>query len=287
MSQLITFENALLGGAQKKKGILKPMADNSGYYRINAGGFNIPNRWGIDYPINAYLKECAREGSDFDRRVSEGQLYCELDHPKPFYKLLIHGEVVQKRITDLFEWINRLRTIDVDNVCGHIRKVHWTAERGWNGPVLNDIEVIPFGLKAEFLRQSLPNPDVNTAFSIRTVTKPQEIGDKSRQVDYWSTYDAVVDQGIIRACKHLTAGMESLLEGWVPTELDQSTVTTTLEEMFFICDQKLANPEVRARYQGMESFDRVQAMLKDMKSRVRGGDKQIKLVTTSSAGIFM
>lgn len=285
MSNTITFENALLGGAAVK-GNLKPMSDGSGYYRINAGGFNIPNRWGVKYPINDYLKECMRVGSDLDRRINEGQVYCELGHPPQYYLMLINGQVVRKAITDLFEWINRLRTIDMDNVCGHIRKIHWDISQGLDGPVLNDIEVIPFGLKKEFLELSLPNPDINTAFSIRTVTKPQQFGDKSRQVDYWSTYDAVVDQGIYRACKHLSAGLESLLDAYTPSDMEQQVTTTTLEELFFVCEEKMKQPEVMALYQGTESFDRVRQMLDELKKRAPRKETRIQLVTTSSLDVF-
>jgi hypothetical protein len=284
MSQIITFENTLLANAGKR-GSLKPM-DSSGYYRMNAGGFNIPNRHGVTYPINDYLRECMREGSDLDRRIKEGQVYCELGHPPQYYLLLINGQVVRKPITELFEWINRLRTIDMDNVCGHIRKIHWIMESGDRGPVYNDVEIIPFGPKGEFLAQSLPNPDINTALSIRTVTKPQNFGDKERQVDYWSTYDAVIDQGIYRACKHLTAGLESLLEGYDPQDTASPVISTTFDELFFVCDQKLKNPAVVERYQGTESLDKVRAMLTDLKKRAPRKDQQVKLIATNSLGAF-
>lgn len=286
MSQTITFENALLAGAGKR-GALAPLSDGSGYYRINAGAFNVPNRYGVSYPINDYLIECMRPGSDLDRRIKEGQVYCELNHPPQYYLIMVNGQAVRKEITDLFEWINRLRTIDMDNVCGHIRKIHWDISQGMNGPVLNDIEVIPFGLKKEFLAQSLPNPDINTAFSIRTVTKPQSMGDKQRQVDYWSTYDAVIDQGIYRACKHLSAGLESLLEGYTPSDLESTVTSTTMEELFFICEDKMNRPEVKARYQGNESFNRVRQMLDELKKRSPVKEKIIQVVSTNSMRAFM
>lgn len=285
MSRIITFENTLLAKAGKR-GSLKPM-DDSGYYRMNAGGFNIPNRHGITYPINQYLRECMREGSDLDRRIKEGQVYTELGHPPQYYLLLVDGRVVRKPITELFEWINRLRTIEMDNVCGHIRKIHWIFENGSDtGPVYNDVEIIPFGPKKEFLEQSLPNPDINTALSIRTVTQPQQFGDKTRQVDYWSTYDAVIDQGIYRACKHLTAGLESLLEGYEPQDLETPVTSTTLDELFFVCDQKMKNPAMQERYQGTESFSRVQHMLDELKKNAPRKETRVQLVTTNSLNVF-
>ncbi|CAG27286.1 head maturation protease [Pseudomonas phage EL] len=286
MSNTLTFENTLLANSGKR-GILKPM-DSSGYYRINAGGFNIPNRSGITYRVNDYIRECARPGSDFDRRVNEGQMYCEIGHPPQYYKILVNGEVVRKQITDLFEWINRLRTIDFDNVCGHIRKVHWIFTGGPNDPVYNDIEVIPWAKNPhhkQLLQESLDNPDINTAFSIRTVTKPQNFGDKTREVDYWSTYDAVIEQGILRACKHLTAGLESLLDDY-SAEGGEMEFTTTMEELFFICDQKMRSPEVAERYAGTESFVRVQEMLDDLRRRTPAQSKPARLIVSSSLDVF-
>lgn len=284
MSQIITFENTILANSGKR-GILKPM-DSSGYYKVNAGGFNIPNRAGITYVLNQYLKECMRPGSDFERRINEGQAYCELNHPPQYYKIMVNGEVVRKQITDLFEWINRLRTIDMDNVCGHIRKVHWIMTGGDRDPVYNDIEVIPFGPKAGWMSESLPNPDINSAFSIRTVTKPQEFGHTTREVDYWSTYDFVVEQGMLRACKHLSAGLESLLDSYVPEDNNQVAFTTTLDELLFVCEKKMNMPEVRARYAGVESFDRVRSMLAEMKKHQPRKEQRVQLITSSSLDAF-
>lgn len=285
MSNIITFENTLL--APGKRGMLKPM-DASGYYKMNAGGFNIPNRHGVTYPINNYLLECMREGSDLDRRIKEGQVYTELGHPPQYYLLLINGQVVRKPITELFEWINRLRTIDMDNVCGHIRKIHWEFERKGDprAPVYNEVEIIPFGPKKMFLEQSLPNPDINTALSIRTVTAPQKFGDKERQVEYFTGYDAVVDQGVMRACKHLSAGMESLLEGYTGEDPSLSVINTTVEEVLFVCQTKMANPAVAERYQGTESFARVQDLLNRLKELQPRKETKVQLVSTNSLNVF-
>jgi len=284
MSEILSFEGVLLAGTGKR-GMLKPM-DDSGYYKVNAGGFNLPNRHGIKYVLNDYLRECQRPGSDFDRRVKEGQMYCELDHPPQYYKVLINGEVVRKPITELFEWVNRLRTIDMDNVCGHIRRVHWLKTGGDRDPIYNDIEVIPFGPKKAWMEESLKNPDINSAFSIRTVTKLQAFGHTEREVDYWSTYDFVIEPGFLRACKHLSAGLESLIDSYEPADQNQIQFSTTLEELLFICDKKMKMPEVQARHAGTESFNNVRSMLDEMIKHQPRKEKKIELVTSSSMGAF-
>lgn len=286
MSQIITFENTLLANTGKR-GDLKPM-DSSGYYRMNAGAFNIPNRHKITYILNDYLRECMREGSDLDRRVKEGQMYCELNHPPQYYNIVLpNGEIARKPIIDLFEWINRLRTIDMDNVCAHIRKIHWTKTGGDRDPVHLDAEIIPFGPKKIWVEESLPNPDINSALSIRTVTKPQQMGHTTREVDYWSTFDWVVEQGILRACKHLSAGLESLLDSYVENDHSNDKVfATTMEELFFVCEKKMSMPEVQQRYAGTESFERVSHMLAELKKNLPRKEQKIQLVTSSALSVF-
>lgn len=285
MSQIISLGNTILA-QNGKKGDLKPMADGSGYWLINGGGFNIPNRHGITYPFNRYLQECMGKDSDFERRIKEGQMYCELDHPKPWYNLIVGGQVVRKEMTELFEWVNRLKMIDMDNIGGHIREIHWDASKGITGPVLFDVEITPFGDKEWFLKASLPNPSINTALSIRTVTAPLEVGGKIRDVEYWSTIDIVPEQGVLRACKHLTAGLESFLSSYVPTDAEQDVIETTMEELLFVCSEKIKNPAVQEQYAGVESFDRLKKMVEHLKRNVKQQHKPAKLVVSHSFGAF-
>ncbi len=284
MSQIITMGNTLLPAG--KKGNLKPLPDGKGYYRMPGGGFNIPNRHGVTYAMNDYLIECMGKSSDFYRRISEGQMYAELDHPRPYYNLIINGQVVRKEITELWEWVNRLKMIDMDNIAGHIREIHWDVSKGLNGPVLWDVEICPFGDKKWFLEESLPNPDINTALSIRTVITPTKMGDKVRNVEYWSTTDVVPEQGVMRACKHLSAGMEAFLEAFNPHDEEQENYETTVEELIYICDKKIKNPAVLEQYKGNESFTRVVKMVEHFKNTVGRNKAPAVLVNTNSLGAF-
>jgi len=284
MSKIITVGNTILSGG--KRGMIKPIDDGSGYWRMPGGGFNIPNRHGITYTYNDYLKECRRGGSDFDRRISEGQMYSELDHPQPYYKLVINGQIVRKEITELWEWVNRLKMIDMDNIAGHIRKIIWNLERGESGPVLWDVEICPFGDKKWFLEESLPNPDINTALSVRTVTAPLKMGDTTREVEYWSTVDVVPEQGVLRACKHLSAGMESFLSTFRPHDPTQDAYETTVDELIYVCEKKINNPAVKEQYAGQESFTQVVKMVEHFKNTVGRNKAPAVLVQTNSLGAF-
>lgn len=285
MSKIITFGNTILAESGKR-GSLKPMEAGGEYYKLNAGGFNIPNRMGVVYRFNEYLKECMRPGSDLNRRVSEGQVQMELGHPPQYYfeKDPRTGQVVRTNITEVFQWIHRLRTILDPNVCGFIRKIHWEMTGRESDPIYNYIEARPFGAYKEVFKDSLEDPDINTAVSIRTVTKPQKMGDTSREVDYFSTYDLVIEQGMIMACKHRTAGLEDILSNALESP-KPATMETTYDEFKFLWDKHKNNDRLMARFEGTESFNRIDAMVSHL-DKIYKGDKKIHLVNSNSLGVF-
>lgn len=272
-----------------KRGTLKPI-DDVGYYRLRAGGFNIPNRGGVTYRLNNYVKECSRENSEFQRRVSNGQMYCELGHPKQYYLEKIDGQVVRTKITDVFEWIMRLKTIEEQNQIAHIRRVDFEFTGNDNAPVYNDIEIIGHGPWKSIFDESMENPDINTAVSIRTVTKPQAMGDVVREVDYWSTYDVVPEQGMLIACKHLQAGLEGLLsdsmcDGQIIMPKDNHIITNA-SSLIEICERELANSDTIARYSGNEAFGGLTEMLNVLKENKTYNDlKGKKLEFTGVSGL--
>lgn len=280
--KVITFGNTILEGSGKK-GILKPMEPGGEYYLMNAGGFNMQNRSGVSYRFNDYLKECMGPNSDLNRRVSEGQVECELGHPPQYYWQLIEGRVVRTPITDIFEWIHRLQTIDQQNVCGRIRKIHWIFTGGDNDPVKNQIEVRPFGVHKQVLADALSDPDCNAAFSVRTVTKPQKFGDRVREVEYFTGYDLVVEPGMLDACKHRTAGLEDYMSSaafLTPTEME-----TTLDEVIYLYEKVSRNGHMMGRMAGTESHERIGEMLVQLKKTHRV-NQPIKMIRTNSVDVF-
>jgi hypothetical protein len=282
MSKIITFGSTVLEGTGKK-GILKPMEPGGQYYLLNSGGFNIENRSGIKYRFNDYLRECMREDSDLNRRVREGQLQCELGHPPQYYWERIDGRIVQTPITDVFQWIHRLRTIIEANVCGSVRKIHWVMKGGETDPVYNMIEVRPFGVHGHILKDSLEDPDINTAFSIRTVTKPQKMGDRSREVDYFTGYDLVIEQGMLEACKYRTAGLEDFMSHQLlaaPAEM-----AVSFDEVVYVCEREMAKESFMVRFEGTESHNQLVGMLDHLKKRYHHA-APVRLKTTSSLNVF-
>lgn len=205
----LTCTNFIL--PEGKNGILRP--DDEGYYVINAGGFNIENRSGITYPMNDYLIDCmTNKDSEFGRRLYMKQMYGEMGHPEPYYKeRLPNGDIVVTKITQIFEWIQRLKKIDVDNYCMFIDNVYWEYDKshsGIIGPVLNSIRCKPIGAKGNDYKTMLDDPNINSCVSIRTIVTPTGPMDRTKNVEYFVTYDVPFEQGMLRACKYLTEGLE-------------------------------------------------------------------------------
>lgn len=282
MSKVITFGNTLLAGSGKR-GILKPMDDGSGYTRINAGGFNIPNRAGVAYSFNQYLRECMHPDSDLNRRVSEGEVYCELGHPEQYFLERINGQIVRTKITEVWQWVMRLRTIMMPNVGAHIRKIHWTMTGGDRDPVYNEVELIPFGTHKGWTEDALSNPDINFALSLRSVTAPQEMGHTTRDVEYLSTYDIVVEPGVFRACKHQSAGLESFLDHQATVPFGE--VVTTYDELVHACNQGIQELTALGRFEGNESAKSVQKML-NVLSKMPGTNRPVQLIRSNSLSVF-
>lgn len=279
--KVLTFGSTILEGSGKR-GILKPIEEGGDYYLINAGGFNIPNRGGIVYRFNDYLKECMGPDSDLSRRIAEGQVECELGHPPQYYWEYKDGKIVRTPITDIFEWIHRLQTIDQQNVCGRVRRIHWIFTGGDRDPIYNQIEVRPFGVHKQILQDSLNDPDCNTAFSVRTVTKPQRMGDRVREVDYFTTYDLVVEPGMLNSCKFRTAGLEEYVSG--AAFLAPEEMTTTFDEVVYLCERAAKQGELIGRFAGTESHDQLSGMLAQLKKA--NHKEPVRLIRSNSLQAF-
>jgi hypothetical protein len=285
MSQILTFGSTVLEGSGKR-GILKPMEPGGHYYLMNSGGFNIQNRGGVGYRFNDYVKECMNPDSDLNRRAAENQLWCELGHPPQYFWTREGGRIIQTPITDLYQWIHRLRTVLEPNVCASIRKIHFLMTGGDRDPVHNKVEIRSFGPLKEVFQDSIDDPDMNTAISIRTVTKPQQMGDRNREVEFWTGYDVVMEQGMLDACKHRTAGLEDFLSSalYNPTPAE---VVATVDEFLFMCKQTVHGEAAKARFAGTESYERVTSMIREVEQRLRGQhDKKIQVVRSSALSIF-
>jgi hypothetical protein len=201
----VTVGCAMLAGTNKR-GILP--ADADGYYTLVVGSYGTQNSAGMFYD-EASGVAMFEPSSSLMRRLKKGVLFMEFKHPEPFQDLMIDGRVVRKPLSDA-EYLMRIRQIDDNRVCAHIRNltiVPGTNEQG--KPVKMVVaEVKPYGPFAQVFKDSLDNPSINTYCSVRSITQD----DQYRGIKYTreiSTWDFVGEGGIFTANKYTSPALEN------------------------------------------------------------------------------
>lgn len=281
----ISLGNIVLA-SRGKKGVLTP--NENGAFKLNAGGFNIPNHAGIVYPANEYIRSQIEDNSDLNRRVKMGYCKMEVEHPEPFFYVIENGVKYRQPMTDVLQWINRLRSYDPDNVCGLISKVIWEIEdqRDFTKPIWNLIECKPFGPKGDQFRESLTTPEHNTAVSIRTQISPFRPGETQKNVEFWTGYDWVSEPGMVHANKHMTAGCESFLSDFnMHDNMKKFRVSEVIERMEdALRTASNEGSDALARVGGMEALDHYRDMLTHIKGSYQKGSTAT--IKTSFTDIF-
>lgn len=268
----ISLGNIILANSGKK-GILRP--DANGVYELNAGGFNIPNHAGLVYPANEYIRSQIEENSDLNRRVKMGYCKMEVEHPEPFINIVENGVKYRAPMTDVLQWINRLRSYDPDRICGLISEVIWRPENDndLSKPIWNLIKCEPFGPRGSEFKESLENPRHNTAVSIRTQISPFRPGDLQKNVEYWNNYDWVSDPGMIHANKHMTAGCESFLSDFgLQDNMQKFKVSEVIERLDAALATVGTDSDALLRVGGMEALDHYRDTLALIKTNYRSGE---------------
>lgn len=195
----------MLAGTDKK-GILAPCKD--GYYTVVLGAYGTHNSAGMFYDEASGVSMFAPD-SPLMRRLNKGVLFMEFMHPEPFQDLMIDGRVVRRPMDDR-EYLQRIRKIDDNRVCAHIRALTIINSKNEQGrPVKMVIgEVKPYGPYGQHFRDSLDNPSINTYCSVRSITQD----DVMRGIKYTreiSTWDFVGEGGIYTANKYNSPALES------------------------------------------------------------------------------
>lgn len=275
MSEL-AFGNIILANSGKR-GILLP--DANGSYRLNAGGFNINNASGLGYPANDYIIGCMDENSDLQRRVSLGYCKMEAGHPKPeVYVLGEDGRKYKRPMTDLIEWIARLRDYDPDMLVANISKIFFLPEddNDLRKPIYNEILCKPY-MNTKYgplFKEALDMPEDNTAVSIRTQIKPFRPGDILKEVVYWVGYDWVWEPGMVHANKHMSAGCEAFAD-----EMNLSVGNAVrfrsadiIERIQDHIENATKNKDALEHNGGMEALDYFKDILEVVKREHRIGD---------------
>lgn len=200
----LKFECTALVGVNKVGQLEK---DKDGYYHVTFGALDLPNSIGIPYSYDL----CKHEfdpNSIFMRKVFNGKLYSEVEHPEPPIKDPRHPDFEEC-------WIERSRQIDLRNACGHIRSVF--CDPGTDPATGRKIWIIhgwirPEGVHANVLQSLLDNKHANVCFSLRSVIDTvMHKGQKVRTFEELVTFDLVSEGGLAVATKYNSLGFESFV----------------------------------------------------------------------------
>lgn len=186
-----------------KQGILKPDAD--GYFELPIGAFNCVNSLDEVYTMEN-IKDIFDSSSELMRKISNGKLFGEWGHPEP-----VSGEAER-------DFMNRACRINDKDTCAFFKEI-WLDDKVANSmshvgvptdAVVTMAKVKPMGNKWEALQRSLEDPNVNTTFSGRFLTRDRQYRGKTYViVERIVTWDAVTEQGIPAAEKWLSPRLES------------------------------------------------------------------------------
>ena len=194
-----TLECTALNG-MNKAGKLKP--DDTGYYQVVLGGFDIPNPNGDVYPYKA-AAHLFEESSTLMRNITSGNAYGEWGHPK------------RQPGQTLSNYIKRCGIVDEANIAFHIKKIeiNHSDVKDDNGNTIVTILgwVKGVGKHADAFNDMLSNPEQNVCFSIRAATEdvPNTQGKLNRNLVSIVTWDFVVYPGLKVAMKYKSPALES------------------------------------------------------------------------------
>lgn len=186
-----------------KKGVLTP--DKDGYYTQIVGAYGTDNSMGMHYDLASGLN-MFKPDSVLVRRMLKGVVYCEYKHPVPI-------RPDGTKMSDP-EYMARIRQIDDDRRCAHIRRVYILEnQRDEQGRpcVFIVAEIKPCGPFGHVIKESFENPHENTYFSVRSVT----MDDITRGIKYTReiiTWDYVGEGGIHGANKYNSPSLEDFSE---------------------------------------------------------------------------
>lgn len=187
-----------------KKGLIKP--DENGYYELVLGGLNTHNNTKSWYYTAEGCRELFGPGSLLNRRVANGSLRAEVNHPRQ--KPGERDEAFMARMLD----------IDMNNVCAHFSDIWLDENFGKNNPEYGSPNLIaimgkvkPIPPKGDILQEALSNPKQNICFSIRAMCDEVFIGrQRNRKLTEVLTIDLVNEGGILVASKWDSPACESI-----------------------------------------------------------------------------
>ena len=212
---------ALVG--TNKAGTLKPDAD--GYYQVVLGALDVYNNTGAFYP-EATARQLFQASSSLMRRIASGNLRGEYGHPTPEPGMSMDA------------FVARVRRIDEDRICMHIRKVwiDYSFKNLKGQPIIAILgEIRPSGPRGPALKDQLENRFEDVCFSIRSLTHDFNSGGRlTKNFKMIVTWDYVNEPGLAIAHKWNAPGLESHVD------VDTKDLTVSLTEQIILPGQLLA-----------------------------------------------
>lgn len=191
-----------------------------GWYHVNVGKFNAFNVGGELYLVDGVREMINDPQSRIGQKIAMGYLKGEREHP------------VQEKGMTKTEYLLRLLHIEPKNISHHIKAIEFEdtgipTGKGFKGNVLNCTAWIKpdAGPIGQILKADLDDPEINVAFSLRSIISSQNInGVKVNKVETFITFDWVFMPGMDTAnkwdTKTLSAGNNSINMGFDNKILD-------------------------------------------------------------------
>lgn len=217
--------------------------DKDGYYEIVIGGLNTHNNSGSWYYTANKVLELFGPGSLLHRKIANGCLRGEVEHPR---------QMPNEKYDD---YLDRMMSIDLNNVCAHFKDVWIDKDFGKKNPKLGNPDLIgilgkvkPVEPKGAILRQALENPSENACFSIRSLAEQNLTGGKIvRTIIEVITFDFVNEGGLTMASKWDSPATESIHN---QRASEQIMTPVPIESL-----QRLANRKPREKMFSLESSE--------------------------------
>lgn len=184
----------------------KAVPDKDGYYEIIVGGLNTHNNTGSWYYTANKALELFGPGSLLHRKIANGCLRAEVEHPR---------QLPNEKYDD---YVDRMMSIDRNNVCAHFKEIWLDKEFGKKNPHLGNPDLIaimgkvkPSEPKGQILKEALENPHENACFSIRSLAMQELVrGKLIRTLKEIITFDFVNEGGVTVASKWDSPATESV-----------------------------------------------------------------------------
>ena len=237
MASVLTFESRLTSIRDDIANKTKP--DAAGYYKVLLGALNIYNSEGKFYEATEAVLNLFNASSSLMTRLKDGALKAEVMHPQA-------TPGMSKR-----DYIKRIVQIDESKVCGHFNKIEVDTKPTYIKSQKEPVYLVygwvkPQGVFGNALKSDLDNPESNTAFSIRSLTKERDMaGIRVKTLLHIVTWDWVNIPGIEVAKKSFTASLEDAI---IPIDENEiSEMITMLEEQEAVSteSEKLALHEIK------------------------------------------